>query len=328
MLKRIAIGLVAVLVVCAGLGYWGLGQISRVTERHPGQYFDSAGVKIFYTDEGPREADPVILVHGFGANADLNWRAPGIVDMLDKEFRVITLDNRGHGLSDKPHEADQYGIEMVEDIVRLMDHLKIAKAHVVGYSMGSFITLRLIASHPDRLLSAMTCGAGWRKAEGADLEMLNGLADSLEKGGGFELLMKRIARIGTEPSWWKLQTVNYALGQLNDKMALAKLIRGFKSLQVTEEELRRNTVPVRAIAGSVDPLRDGVDAMKDVMAHLETIYIPNEDHLTTIRNKEFKKDILEFVAAHAVHRATVDTPAVNAKAAGEGTATLTPAAAN
>lgn len=323
MLKRIAIGLAAVLVLCAGLGYWGLGQISRATERHPGQYFDSAGVQIFYTDEGPRDADPVILVHGFGANADLNWRAPGITKMLSKDFRVIALDNRGHGLSGKPHEAEKYGIEMVEDIVRLMDHLEIPKAHVVGYSMGSFITLRMIASHPERLLSAMTCGAGWRRAEGADLAMLNTLADSLEKGGGFEALMTRIARIGTTPSWWKLQTVNYALGKMNDKLALAKLIRGFKSLEVTEEELRRNTVPVRAIAGSLDPLRDGVDAMKDVMANLETIYIPDEDHLTTIRNKDFKEDIREFLVAHS-EKKVMDAPTVSASSA----LTLAPAAAN
>ncbi len=322
MLKRILIVAGVVFVVLVGAGYWASG---KAAERHPGQYFESAGVKIFYTDEGPRDADPVVLVHGFGANGDLNWRAPGIVGLLSKDYRVITLDNRGHGLSDKPHEAEKYGIEMVNDLVRLLDHLQIPKAHVVGYSMGSFITLRMIASHPERLLSAMTCGAGWRKAEGADLAMLNELADSLEKGGGFDTLMKRIARIGTEPSRWKLMMVNYALGKFNDKLALAKLIRGFESLEVKEEELRRNAVPVRAMVGSVDPLRDGIDAMKDVMANLETIYIADEDHLTTIRNKEFQKGIQEFLGKHAVKHATAS--AVNA-AVGDPVGALVPAAAN
>lgn len=299
MLKRVLLGIGAALCALLAAGYWFSG---KSVERHPGQHFDSAGVKIFYTDEGPRDADPVVLVHGFAANADFNWRAPGIVDKLIKDYRVITIDNRGHGLSDKPHEADKYGIEMVNDIVRLLDHLKIEKAHVVGYSMGSFITLRMIASHPERLLSAMTCGAGWRKAEGADLALLEELAASLEKGGGFDPLMKRIARIGTEPSRWKLMTINYFLGKFNDKLALANVVRGFRSLVVDEAELRRNTVPVRAIVGDVDPLRDGVDAMKDVMANLETIYVPNEDHITTIRNKQFQQGIVDFLAAHAVRK--------------------------
>ncbi|HEX72751.1 MAG TPA: alpha/beta fold hydrolase, partial [Candidatus Hydrogenedentes bacterium] len=95
------------------------------TRRVTGDYFDSNGVRIHYTVEGA--GDPVILVHGFAANADLNWRLPGVTKALAKEFRVIALDNRGHGLSDKPHDPQQYGAEMIEDVVRLMDHLGIEK---------------------------------------------------------------------------------------------------------------------------------------------------------------------------------------------------------
>src|SRR5262245_60178433 len=100
--------------------------------------FDSNGVKIRYTDQG--KGEPVLLIHGFGANAEMQWALPGVVKDLAKDYRVIAYDNRGHGKSDKPHDPKKYGAEMVEDAVRLLDHLKIKKAHVVGYSMGAIIT--------------------------------------------------------------------------------------------------------------------------------------------------------------------------------------------
>jgi len=112
-----------------------------------GHYFDSAGVRIHYTDEG--WGTPVLLVHGFGMVANVEWRMPGLIGALSKEYRVIALDARGHGRSGKPYNPNQYGIQMVEDLVRLMDHLKIEKAHVVGYSMGGFITSKWLPCTPN-----------------------------------------------------------------------------------------------------------------------------------------------------------------------------------
>src|SRR5437899_11802964 len=106
------------------------------------QFFDSNGVKIRYIVEG--KGEPVVLIHGFTADIDKNWRTgfavgpyqngPRIIEALSKNYRVIALDNRGHGKSDKPHDVKQYGVEMAEDVLRLLDHLKIKQAHVVGYS--------------------------------------------------------------------------------------------------------------------------------------------------------------------------------------------------
>jgi pimeloyl-ACP methyl ester carboxylesterase len=124
--------------------------------------FDSNGVKIAYLDEGKGEA--VVLLHGFGGSAPEMWtklpfaKAQFITAL--KGYRAIAIDHRGHGKSDKPHDPKKYGKEMAEDVVRLMDHLKVKKAHVVGYSMGAFIAGRLMASHPDRLLSVTFGGGG------------------------------------------------------------------------------------------------------------------------------------------------------------------------
>src|SRR5438132_790893 len=109
------------------------------------QFFNTNGVKIHYIVRG--KGEPVVLIHGFTADIDRNWRtgfappgadnnrgAPRIIESLSKNYQVIALDNRGHGKSGKPHDPKQYGMEMVEDVVRLLDHLQIKKAHVVGYS--------------------------------------------------------------------------------------------------------------------------------------------------------------------------------------------------
>src|SRR5690606_38196841 len=120
----------------------------------------------------------------FTASIPVQWAMPGVVSKLAKNYQVIALDNRGHGKSDKPHDAKQYGPEMVGDVVRLMDHMKIKKAHVVGYSMGGFMTCYLLANHPDRLLSATLGGAGWAQADDARLSFMTELADSLDAGKG------------------------------------------------------------------------------------------------------------------------------------------------
>src|SRR6516164_1389375 len=109
------------------------------------QFFDSNGVKIRYTVQG--QGEPVLLIHGFTANIEKNW-TPDLMKTLTKDFQVIALDNRGHGKSDKPHDPKKYGMEMAEDAVRLLDHLKIKKAHIVGYSMGAMITNKLMTTYP------------------------------------------------------------------------------------------------------------------------------------------------------------------------------------
>src|SRR5438874_13518496 len=97
--------------------------IPAVSAQAEDLYFDSNGVKIRYTDQG--KGEPVLLIHGFGANAEVQWALPGVLKDLARDYRVIAYDNRGHGKSGKPHDAKKYGMEMVEDAVRLLDHLKI-----------------------------------------------------------------------------------------------------------------------------------------------------------------------------------------------------------
>ena len=123
-------------------------------------FFDSAGVKIHYHDTGSGE--PVVLVHGFASTAEHNWGGTGWIAALSAKYRVIAPDVRGHGLSDKPLEREAYGYaSMGADVTRLMDHLRIARAPLIGYSMGSSIAIELMLTQPGRFRAIVLGGIAY-----------------------------------------------------------------------------------------------------------------------------------------------------------------------
>ncbi len=260
--------------------------------------FDSNGVKIRYLVEG--KGEPVVLVHGFAVNHQIQWVRPKVFEELAKDYQVITFDNRGHGQSDKPHDPKRYGKEMVEDVVRLLDHLKIEKAHVVGYSMGAFITLKLVTTHPDRILSATLGGAG-RHVDG-DERWLAELAESLENGKGFAPLLKRLNPIGAlQPTETDLKFRGMVIGALNDTKALSALVRSYPELMIDEEHLRANKVPVLGLVGSLDPLREGVELLKGQMPNYSVELIEGGDHMNAFLYPEFNRKLRGFLAKHSTN---------------------------
>jgi pimeloyl-ACP methyl ester carboxylesterase len=281
-----------VLVSALGLGWL----YSQVPKRVEGAYFDSAGVRIHYTDQGAGE--PVILVHGFSVHQDINWRQPGIIDRLAQQYRVVALDLRGHGLSGKPHDPALYGEEMARDVIRLMDHLQIPKAQVVGYSMGGFITLKLMALAPERLVSAAPCGMGWQVATVENTAPLLQLAEDLEAGKGFGVLFKAIYPPGKAPSGAEQSAIDFAISAFNDKKALAASMRAFEGLAISEAELRACSMPVLTIVGADDPLITGTDQMDVLMPNHKTVVIDGTDHVTTLRDTRFADAVEQFLGAH------------------------------
>ena len=254
------------------------------------QFFDSKGIQIRYTVQGL--GDPVVLIHGFTASIDSNWRVTGIIDKLSSEFKVIALDARGHGKSDKPHEPAAYGEEMAEDVVRLLDHLEIDKAHIVGYSMGGFITLKMLTLHPDRFLSAVLGGAGWTD-EG--LDGMVELAESLEAGKGIGPLIDALTPEGQPaPSEEQIAMINQMLLATNDPLALAAVIRGMDGLQIPEEQIRSIEVPVLALIGEIDPLRATVDRLSEVLPEVEVKVLEGKDHMTAVSDPALVDSMREF----------------------------------
>jgi pimeloyl-ACP methyl ester carboxylesterase len=260
------------------------------------KFFDSDGVRLRYTDQG--QGEPVILIHGFAVNTELQWVLPGIVKGLVKDYRIITIDNRGHGRSGKPYDPKMYGMAMIEDVLRLMDHLHIKKAHIVGYSMGGFMTLKLLATHPDRFLSATTGGAG--ASAQVPQALLDELADSLDKGKGIGPLIRWLTPAGQlKPTEEQLKSVNQMFSLFNNQKALAAVIRSLKGLAITADDLKPNRVPLLALVGSLDPLKEGVDELEGHVPHLKVVVIPGADHMNAFARPEFLKSLKDFLAAHA-----------------------------
>lgn len=201
--RAIFVNLIILLVILLGLA--GIATYFYTLYFKKGAFFEVNGVRLYYVEAG--QGTPVILVHGLAAEHVGNWMLPRVFQRLSKKYRVIALDIRGHGKSDRPYDPAQYGLEMVDDVVRLMDHLEIAKAHVVGYSLGGFITLKLALKHPQRLLSAAPCGAGWTANPVEELKLLYNLSEDLAQGRGITALFKVVA--GAEQATFRPGPVVY-----------------------------------------------------------------------------------------------------------------------
>ena len=282
------------------LGAGAIGLILwRILRRTPGQRFDSQGADLYYTLAG--HGEPVVLIHGFAVQSDLNWRLPGIIRALARDFQVIALDLRGHGRSDKPHDPELYGREMVADVVRLLDHLAIKRAHVVGYSLGGIIALKLATLYPERLISLSALGSGWENPENSTfLAEMSGIATALETGRGIPPLAGSLGPEREKPGRLHTLWVKVMTRYLNDGRALAAMLRAIPELTLQREELGRIRVPVLSVVGSRDPLKAGVDAMEGLVPDHEVVLVPGADHMQAVGSPELIAALRSFLLNHSV----------------------------
>ena len=292
-LRRASIGRVtAVLLLVLGAAYPGAGAAQAVGN---GELPESDGVRIRYIVRGA--GPPVLLVHGFAVSAGIIWTAPGILDSLAARYTVIAPDLRGHGGSDKPPEPAAYGMTFVEDLVRLLDHLGVERAHVVGYSMGGAIALRLLASYPDRVASAVIGGAGWRPVEAGPPPVLLEWLPRLDAAARGEMTVSDALGGPVRADWGP--ELRAALDR-NDPVALAAVLRGGAGLAVSEAELRTNRVPVLAVVGAQDDLVGAdVERLAGVWPNLEVVRIPGTDHFSVLGDPGLPQAILRFLDAEA-----------------------------
>lgn len=254
------------------------------------QFFSSNGVKIRYIVVG--KGEPVILVHGFAGNLDV-WKS--LIADLSKDHEVIALDCRGHGKSDKPHEPEQYGIEMVNDITRLMDHLQISKAHVIGYSMGGAIVMKMLVEHPERFLTAVIGGSTGFQVE--DLERQASLTKYLQSGMSFSEAVIAAAPPDAPPLSAEQREALKREDPMHDSKALAAQRLGNKELIVNYESLKANKVPTLVIYGGNDHPESFAD-LKKVLSNAECKVIAGAGHAGAVQSQEFAKDVRVFLQEH------------------------------
>ena len=241
------------------------------------QYFDSDGVRIRYIELGSGE--PVIAIHGFTRNSD-TWLER--ISGLAENHRLILFDQRGHGLSDKPHSVSDYGRELGHDVIRLMNHLNIPKAHILGYSIGVAPIGMAITENETRCVSAVFGGGAPRWDWGEERDLLN---------------QYRYERMLRSPR--QQQAESGMEGQ--DQIALANLRLGEKELVVSKESLSKLGIPIFAIVGSEDPALEAVNKFKNILPAIELRVIEGESHISAPENPEFVDSIQDFFARNKLN---------------------------
>jgi pimeloyl-ACP methyl ester carboxylesterase len=258
---------------------WGRGNDKAETVRGR---FQSAGWSLAFETQGVGE--PVLLVHGFASSLATNWKTPGILGALaEAGFSAAALDLRGHGGSDRPHVPGAYSLDaMAGDVERFIAYLGIERPHVVGYSMGSRILLRLLTARPDLARSAVLGGIGnaigeaigpWREE----------IAEALLAPDPGEIASRTGRRFRL-----------FAESQGNDLAALAQCIR--EAIEPIDTALLpRITVPVLVLAGAEDDQIADPQGLARRIPGARAEIIGNRNHMTIIGDARFRQAILGFL---------------------------------
>ena len=248
--------------------------------------FHHGPVEIAYLDtEGSGE--PIVLVHGFGSTKEVNWVNPGWVDTLTKAGRrVIALDNRGHGESAKLYKVEQYDrADMAEDVRALMDHLKIERADVMGYSMGARITTNLVIAHQARVRSAILGGIGVRLVTGGGLP--EPIARALETDEPDEI---------TDPQGIMFR--RFADQTKSDRLALAACLRG-GGPALKPAEVAVIKIPVLIAVGTKDTIAGSPQELQALIPGAQVLAIPDRDHMIAVGDKVYKAGVVKFLQERA-----------------------------
>ena len=244
------------------------------TPTDSGSFFKSFdGTKIYYEVKGAGK--PVLLVHGFIVNGQSWKRTELYKDLVAQGYKVIILDQRGNGFSDKPHDSTAYDNDAeAKDIMGLMKHLQIKKYNAVGYSRGSIIVARLLVLDKN-ISKAIMGGMGaeftnpqwprrimfYRALSGDSIPELQAMVQNVKKQG-------------------------------LDQQALAYLQRSQPS--TSKEELGKIKQPVLIICGDKDSDNGSAKELADLFKH--SVYkITPGDHGSASRTKEFSTEVISFL---------------------------------
>jgi pimeloyl-ACP methyl ester carboxylesterase len=247
----------------------------------PVHSFNSDGVEIAYAVAG--EGNPILLIHGFASNGRVNWQDTGWVKTLvDAKRRVIIIDNRGHGASQKLHDPAHYSAaEMAEDARRLLDHLGFKQADVMGYSMGARIAAFLAINHPERVNRAIFAGLASR--------MITGVGGAETIAAGLEA--KSLVDV-TDPGARSFRI--FAEQTKSDLKALAACMRASR-VKITAADLARIAAPVLVVAGEKDDVAGDVATLVAAIPGAKGVTLPGRSHMNAVGDSGYKRAVLEFL---------------------------------
>ena len=248
-------------------------------EIREGDVTTSDGLRIHYFDLGQDTGRmPVVMIHGYTANSEWKWIKSGVAQALAADRRVIAVDARGHGKSEKPHDPAMYGPRMADDVVEVMDALGIQRAHVHGFSMGGSILTQILINHPERVATAMYGGSGpgevdptWIERTPADPEAPEGMTFPGERWSSY-------------PGF--------------DREAM-NAVQGYPwTDQERAIDLSQVRIPVLAIVGEYDGPNRRTQRMARELSDFERVILPGETHGSSHFNPTYTESLVRFVHEH------------------------------
>ena len=244
--------------------------------------FTSDGLSLAYDDFGPRDArKTVVLVHGFSSNRYENFKRVGWYDAIERKgMRGLAFDNRGHGESAKPHDPALYGrTAMARDVFALMDYAGVERAHLVGFSMGSHISLTAALEDSGRIDHLVVGGVG---AKIFEPRVDNAMAEAMEADSPDSI---------ADPMMRSFR--HFADEQKEDRLALAACSRGPRT-PFTPDALMAIRRPTLVVAGARDELAGSPQGLAQVIPGAKAVTLPGCDHFSAIAHALFKASVFDF----------------------------------
>ncbi len=246
--------------------------------------FTSEGFEIAYETYG--EGPPVVLVHGFASSGQVNWVATGWVETLTEAgYQAITIDNRGHGQSEKIYDSEYYSArEMAKDTINLIDHLGIGPAVLLGYSMGARISAFAALDAPEKVRAVIFGGLG--------INMIHGMSNSEEIIEG--LLAPALSSVTHKTA---RQFRIFADHTRSDRKALAACMAGSRA-RISADDVKKISVPALVAVGSEDDVGGAPEPLAELLPQGEVLVIERRDHMRATGDPQFKTGVLAFLQRH------------------------------
>jgi len=241
------------------------------------------GTAIAYETVG--QGPPVVLIHGFGASRAITWKNTGWYQTLARAGRrIVAIDCRGHGESGKPHDIPAYdeGL-MADDIVAVLEELDIGQADIMGYSMGGYLTIRLMHDRPERAHRAVLAGIG-----ATYFRQMRERAEIIAQG----LLAKDPTTI-TDPVARSFRDFCERAG--NDLVALAACIRR-PSRAFSASELGRMAHDMLVVCGELDEISGPPEPLAVAFANGRAVVVPRRNHHSTVGDPVYKDAVVDFLS--------------------------------
>lgn len=254
--------------------------------------FISNGARLFYEEEGV--GSPLVILHGLQGSSKM---IKNEINQLKKHFRIIALDARGHGQSDRPLHYTMK--EHVQDVINLMDHLRLETAYLLGISMGSYIAQGVAIAIPNRLKKLVLVVSKSHGKTSSMQELFDRHAEELE-GLSFEEKFSNASKymfhnnMAVQKAFSDFYDQQAMLTSPQEQEAANKALEGFDF----SNDLNKITVRTLVISGKYDGLNPP-ERGKEIASRIPNatfIEFMHSGHAPSIEEPErFIKEVMNFL---------------------------------